>query len=190
MGHAKDYLVAERRKDIMSIAQEYAFYNTDRGENPHGDYHGRMTIHDDIICESYEDAVETINNLDRGFYNDHAVKFKDKSQLKPTKQMLALQAKGEKIMEDLHDYEDKHSIKERKSKFVGCRECESKLAVKRLRGNKCPVCGADLRADYIVERIAKYHEDYKDTLKKYSELRKKQSGKCPVRWLVKVEVHC
>ena len=47
-------------------------------------YHGNMTIHDDIICNSYEDAKEKIDSLDKGFYDDHAVKYYESKPLKET----------------------------------------------------------------------------------------------------------
>ena len=190
MGHAIEYFSVADRKEIMQTAEEFAYYNVDRQENPSGSYHGMMTIHDDIICESYEDAIAKIDSLDSGFYDDHAVRYKDKDALKPTKQMLAEKARAEKIANDRYEYMDKHSILNRKAKFVGCKKCESKLAVEHLKSNSCPVCGAELRADYIVERLKKYDADYKKSLQKYQELKKKQTGKCPIRWAFKVEVHC
>lgn len=151
--HAVEYFTVANKSDIMRTADEYAYYNTDRGENPSGDYHGQMTIHDDIICESYEDAVETIDRLDRGFYDDHAVRYKDKSALKPTKQMEAIRAKCDKNIEDRNAYAEAHSPQARKSEFAGCKKCGSKISLKHLRGNKCPVCGSDLRAEYVIERL-------------------------------------
>ena len=190
MGHAIDYYVTDKRSNIMSVAEKHAFYNTDRGENPSGSYHGNMHIHDKPICESYEDAVEHIASWDTGWYSDHAVQFKDRDALKPTKQMESLRMKADKIRADKAEYIKKHSIKERKSEYSGCKKCGSRLSNKHLRSNRCPLCGADLRADYIVERIDKYDKDCEETLKKLEELKRKQSGKCLIRWLVKVEVHC
>ena len=190
MGHAVEYYTTDKKSEIIEIAKEFAFYNTDRGENPTGSYHGNMTVHDRPICESYEDAVERISEWDTGWYSDHAVQYKDKSKLKPTKQMESLKAKEEKLRAERKRYIDKHSLKERKAEFIGCSKCESKIAKKYLMGNRCPVCGTDLRAGYILERVSKYDTDIAETKRQYAELQKKQSGKCPVRWLVKVEVHC
>jgi len=190
MGHAVDYITVDKRSNIMKVADEYAFYNTDRGENPAGSYHGNMHIHDTPVCESYNEAVDMIEKWDTGWYSDHAVQYKDKSALKPTKQMLALKSKAEKLAADKKGFIEKHSLKSRKSEYVGCKNCGSKLSIKHLKGNRCPLCGTDLRADYIVEKIKKYDKDSDDALKQYIELQNKQSGKCPIRWLVKVEVHC
>lgn len=190
MSHAIDYFITDKRSDIMKIADDFAYCNVDRYENPDGRYHGRMTIHDDIICESYTDALEKIQRLDNGWYDDHAVRYKDKDSLKPNKTMLAIESKMEKLLADKQKYEEEHSVKNRKSKFVGCQQCGSKLSVEHLRREYCPVCGTDLRADYILERLDKYDADYKALAQKYHEVVKNRKDKCPLRWLVKVEVHC
>lgn len=75
MGHVTDYIIVNKKENIWAEAEDFAFYNTDREENPSGSYHGTLTIHNDILCDSYDDAVEKINSLDRGFYDDHAVRF-------------------------------------------------------------------------------------------------------------------
>lgn len=44
-------------------------------------YHGNMTIHNDIICKNREEAEKKIEQLDRGWYDDHAVRYKDGRKL-------------------------------------------------------------------------------------------------------------
>lgn len=190
MGHATNYITVDKRSEIWPAAENYAFYNTDRGENPTGSYHGNLRIHDTPVCESYEEAVEMINGWDTGWYSDHAVQYKDKSALNPTKQMQAIQDRSDKMLQDKHEYIKAHSLKNRKSAYIGCKECGSKISVKHLRGNACPLCGTDLRPDYVIERIKKYDRDNEALLDQYIELKNKRSGKCPIKWLVKVEVHC
>ena len=190
MGHAVDYITVDKRKDIMRAAKEFAAHNVDRYEDPSGSYHGKMTIHDTPICDSYEAAYEFIQSHDRGWYDDHAVQFKDKSALKPTKQMETLMAKANKLQADKKDYLDKHSLRARKSEFMGCKKCNSKIAVKYIRGHKCPVCNAEMMSQTVVDRLKKYTTDREEVLRQIEQLRRKQNGKCPIRWLVKVEVHC
>ena len=190
MGHAINYFTVDKESDIMKVAENYARHNTDMEENPSGSYHGNMTVHKYDVCESYEDAEDYIERHDRGFYDDHAVRFKDKSGLKPTKQMENIKAKADKMTKERAEYYEAHSIKNRKSEFAGCKNCGSKISIKHLRGDRCPVCGTDLRAEYIIERLKKYNKDITSLDDQYVELHKKQSGKCPIRWLVKVEVHC
>jgi ssDNA-binding Zn-finger/Zn-ribbon topoisomerase 1 len=190
MSHAIDYFTTDKRDEIYAIAEEYASYTVDRQENPSGHYHGNMTIHDNIVCDSYEDAVAKIDELDDGFYDDHAVKYKDKDSLKPTKAMMAIEEKKAKLVQDRLEYEEKHSIKARKSEFVGCPKCKSRISVKHIRGERCPVCGEELRAQYVLDRIEKYHDDYKTLCDKYQDIVNKRKEKCPIRWCFKVEVHC
>ena len=40
-------------------------------------YHGNLKFHRDIICKTAEEAKEKIKQLDKGWYDDHAVFFKD-----------------------------------------------------------------------------------------------------------------
>ena len=75
--HIIDYIAVDKKKDIMPTAFEFAYWNVDEYENPSRSYHGRMTIHDDIICPNREEAVKRIEKLDNGWYDDHAVKYKD-----------------------------------------------------------------------------------------------------------------
>lgn len=189
MGHAIDYITVEKKPDIMKAAQKYAYYNADPYENESRSYHGNMTIHNQI-CDSYEDAMKFIERHDTGWYSDHAVQYKDKSALKPTKQMESLKERADKMAKDRAEYQEKHAIKNRKSEFAGCKKCGSKIAVKYMSGDKCPVCGNDLRAEYVIERVKKYNEDIYKLDKQYAELKSRQNGKCPIKWLVKVEVHC
>lgn len=190
MGHVKQYIVVNKRSEIGTAADDFAALNVDRLENPTGSYHGNLSIHDCIVCDSEAEAREAIDRLDTGFYSDHAVRFYDKSALKPTKQMLAIKERREKMVADRNKYKGDHAVTDRKSAFTGCSNCGSKLSVKHLRGNVCPVCGKTLLPDYVVARLAKYEKDITALDKEYANLHSKQSGKCPVKWLVKVEVHC
>ena len=40
-------------------------------------YHGNLTFHRNIVCKNREEAEETLKKLDKGWYDDHAVFFKD-----------------------------------------------------------------------------------------------------------------
>lgn len=199
MGHAITFEVVKNRKDIMKVAENFAFYNTDRGENYDGSYHGNMTIHDNIICDNIEQAKNKINQLDNGWYDDHAVQFYDIPKIKPTKQMLNILAKIDENKIKKNEYEEKHKIQNLKSKLITCPNCGSRIAKDYTESQKCPVCKKqDLRANYIIERLNKFDEDNNKLLKQYKKIEQerkdKQSekfkGKAPIKWLVKIEVHC
>lgn len=40
-------------------------------------YHGNLKFHRDIVCKNEQGAREKIEQLDKGWYDDHAVFFKD-----------------------------------------------------------------------------------------------------------------
>ena len=40
-------------------------------------YHGNLKFHRDIVCKNEDEAREKIVQLDNGWYDDHAVFFKD-----------------------------------------------------------------------------------------------------------------
>ena len=40
-------------------------------------YHGNLKFHKDIVCKNEEEAYKKIKELDKGWYDDHAVMFKD-----------------------------------------------------------------------------------------------------------------
>lgn len=188
--HAIEYFTTDKKKEITKIAEEWAYYNVDPYENESRSYHGNMKIHDDIICDSYEDAIEKIQQLDNGWYDDHAVRYRDTDSLKPTKAMNQIEERKAKITIDKNEYMYNHSVQSRKSEFIGCPKCKSKLAREHLKSERCPVCGAELRPEYVIERLKKYDSDYETLSKKYKELAKKRKESCPIRWCFKAEVHC
>lgn len=192
MGHCTDYIVVDKKKDIMGVAQDFAFYNTDRYENPSGRYHNSLDVLEGTVYDDYDSAYEKSLELERlrGSYNDFAIPFYSSVKQEPTKQMENIEKRMEKIIIDKKEYEEKHSIKSLSSKLVTCKHCESKLAKDFLKRNNCPVCGKDLRSQYILDRIKKYDNDYKKLNKQLTEIKKKRNKKGPIKWLVKVEVHC
>ena len=192
MGHAIDFLTVDKRGDIMAEACSYAFENVDRGENPSGSYHGDMTILDSApICKDYEDAVSFLEKKARGtFYQDFAVRYYDTDRVKKTKKTENLEKRLSEMREKHLAYNDAHSVKMLSAALIGCKNCSSKIAKPFLRGNSCPVCGKDLRAGYILERLDKFVKDEAELNKAIRLEKQKAAAKAPVRWCFKVEVHC
>lgn len=192
MGHAIDYIRVDKKKDILPAAQRYAAENVDRQEDPAGSYHGHLTVHDSPILDSAQDAYDWIRSVDRGFYDDHAVQFKDCDSLKPTKEMLAIRGRAQDNRMKKREYSLSHGLAQlHKSQYVSCKACGSRLAMKYMdTRNRCPVCGKTLLPQYVLDRLKKFDEDEEALHKKYEELNKKRKDRAPVRWLVKVEVHC
>ncbi len=191
MGHAFSYLVADKRSEIIPEAENYAFRNVNREENPSGSYHGNMTICDSHpICKDYEDAVQTIRKMaEDTYYHDFAVRFYDTDKVKMSKKAESLKKRLDELRGKYYEYEQVHSIAKHQSAQIGCKNCGSKLTISYLKNERCPVCGKDLRAEYILERLNKYREDEKELSNQIRKEAHKAASKAPVRWCFKVEVH-
>lgn len=197
MGHEINYDIVNTKKEILSKAHELAFYQVDRREDSTASYNDHhMTIHDDIICSSYDKAIEKVDQLTRQSYDDHAVRFYDTSNLKASAAMERIVERIKKQNEDLKNYDENNYICNRKSKFITCPNCESKLSNEFLKrriafakDNICPLCRTDMRSKTIQNRIEKYHFDIEKLRKQYKELDEKRYLKAPIHWLLKVDIH-
>ena len=83
-----------------------------------------------------------------------------------------------------------------KSEFLGCKNCGSRLAVKYLRGNQCPLCRADLRPKTTLDRLRTMEENIVELIKQVDDLSRAENAKaaerakkCETFWLVRIEYH-
>lgn len=145
----------------------------------------------DAVCESYEDAEEYIKAHDKGWYDQLAVKYKEYPTTKETQTQKELEERCIKLEDMRNEYIKEHSIKNRKSEFIGCPNCGSKIKVSFLRTEYCPVCKTDLRPKSTIDKIKKYDERIKAAYKQLDENRRKSAMKYKpkIRWLVKIEYH-
>ncbi len=81
---------------------------------------------------------------------------------------------------DFEKYIKAHFIHKRTSKYVDCPECGSKLNLSYIRGEKCPLCGTDLKPESTIEKINWYDRKADECAKKYRQ----------EFWLAKIEYHC
>ena len=208
MGHVVDYMVFDRktpRKNMRACVEDWAKRNVDlyehsedgdlRGINVYGGtLNGDRAWHDGTVYACRQDAEDAIERMDKGFYDDHAVLFYDVDSLKPTAVMKDIQRRQdetEKKREALIAYS--HTWAGRKSKYVSCEHCGSKLNVECLRSMRtctCPLCRNDLRSESVINRIKSYDEKIKEMRGKYVKEMKKLKAKAAVKWMVKMEVHC
>ena len=75
MSHQIKHLVyhcSTSEKHILNDINKFAY---DPQES--SGYHGNLKFHKDIVCKNEEEAYEKIKELDKGWYDDHAVMFKD-----------------------------------------------------------------------------------------------------------------
>ena len=145
------------------------------------------------VFESYESAYSWLENH-RGFYDNKAVRFKEAEKTytdKDDKVLADLYKKDMDAQKRIDELNAPHFVGA-KSAYIGCKKCGSKIANEYLRGNYCPVCGADLRPQTSLDLLAKAQEKRKEILKKIRERREyleKKNGKYTVKWLVYFDYH-
>lgn len=75
MSHAIRYLTYHCSTSEAAILKDINRFAYDPEET--SGYHGNLHFHRDIVCANEEEAMEKIKTLDKGWYDDHAVFFKD-----------------------------------------------------------------------------------------------------------------
>lgn len=147
-------------------------------------------------CESYDEAMKYIESHDKGWYDQLAVKFYDYPKIEGSKTYDNLKDRLSKALIKYEELKNKIHYEGVKSKFIACKNCESKLNSgyfgKGLK-NTCPICKSDLRSATILETL----ENYKNNVEKLKKeikaeeikLQSKIKKKATEKWLVKVEYH-
>ena len=189
MGHIINYKVVpedcNRNAVIGAICEEVEHEDWQEG----GCYHGNLTWHEDRVYESERDAHEAIERFDNGFYDDHAVLFRDGGSVAPSKELEKLDDYRKRTLEKRDAFAREHSVANLAARYIGCRKCGSKLAREFVRGERCPLCHADLRADYITAKIAAYDAKVAEIDERIEAAKKKLASRAEVCWLVKYEYH-
>ena len=146
-----------------------------------------------IICDSFAEVYEKINELDKRNYDQLAVGYRVYHDLKPSKKMEEL---SEKVKNSRENYLKKNKnihYKGVKSEFIGCKNCGSRICSKYINYNNCPICKADLRPQSTLDNIKAAYDAYKKYEKQLKEeekkLQAKNKAKSELRWLVKIEFH-
>lgn len=155
-----------------------------------GSYSGPMHWHDDLpVYKDREAAEAKIKELDKGWYDDHAVRYYDFSTAQPTKRIGELQAKVRETQDKCTAYARAHSVLTFKADYIGCGNCGSKLSRKHLHGDYCPVCRSDLRSETTQKKLREYGAKI-DSLRDQIEAEKRKQTKARrVMWLIKYEYH-
>lgn len=182
-----------KREDILAEINEIVQDGTDWG----CDYYeyGKLTRndhwHESRIYKNKEEALEAIRRYDNGFYDDHAVLFHDTDAAKETAKTKAIIERIGRIRQRLLKLEADTDVHNRKSATITCRHCDSRINLAYYHGrHDCPVCGGDMRSQTTLNRIAEVGQTLVSAKKQLQEERDRQSGECPVMWLVKFEYHC
>ena len=78
-------------------------------------------------------------------------------------------------------------MKNRKSEYIGCPKCGSKLFREYLKAEFCPLCRTDLRSQTTLEALANFDKRREKVQDQLEAEKEKQNGE--VRWLIKYEYH-
>lgn len=173
----------ENKRNIMADIQEHA-------EQEGDGYSSRFTWHDEIPpYENYDKAKEAIKMLDRGFYDDHAVKFYDYSNANKTAKIKEYETKIQELARNERKYKEEHSIHLLKAKHIGCERCGSKLNKDYIVGERCPLCSKDLRSKTTIEKMEWFNKKRKEYNARIEDEKMKQKSKAKIKWLIKYEFH-
>lgn len=142
-----------------------------------------ISVHEKVF-KNNQSAEEYVMEVAQKWGPAIAVKVGDFSQIFPMK------ANEKKEVEKLSELQDKHTnwsknlverVKKSKSAFRGCKVCQSKIAVRYLRGTDCPVC-SDMsfietstdKANYkvLTDRLQEQKKKVKEMERKYLEKNK------------------
>lgn len=75
MSHVTEYLDYHCSKSEHAILKDINGFAYDPHES--SGYHGDLTFHKEPVYKTREEAIAAIEKLDRGWYSDHAVRYRD-----------------------------------------------------------------------------------------------------------------
>lgn len=126
--HIVDYQIVEKEKDILQAAEDFAYRNCDRMENPNGQYHGNINISHRKPLNNYQEAYDYIEYHTKNSINyDMAVRFYDTDNLQPTEKEEQLKEKIQIKNQKLKEYIIKNKLTTKKSAFLVVQRAVRKL---------------------------------------------------------------
>lgn len=188
MGHAIQYFSYPEktsRKEIMGEINDYL------SRECACLYSGIRFI--DQVFPDYDSAVDYIESIDSGNYDQLAVKFVnfDKKSMN-SKRLIDLESKYKEAQSNLRTFSSHVVARDFKSDYVGCRHCGSKINKKYLGSNYCPVCRGDMRSDTLQGRLKSMEEKVKKLEEQIRQERMNLANKKKSKdiwWVIKIEYH-
>jgi len=148
-------------------------------------------LEDVNVCEDRNAAEAMIEIKDRNNYDQLAVRYYQNELGQDLCNDEKHRELSDAVIKACNVYRTRADLiypKTYTAQFVGCKNCGSKLSVKYLKSNRCPLCGHDLRPDHILKAIEAAHKKWDNAQKKLKDYENKKSKK-KVMWLVKIEYH-
>lgn len=186
MAHNIYYITCDenaKRAVIMADIEEHAKRDGDG-------YSSHLTWHDNVPpLASYDEATKFIESKDRGWYDDHAVRFYDYSKAEKTAKIKEYEEKVAELMAGEKKYRAEHSVHNFQAKLIGCPKCESKLNKQYFSGNRCPLCRTSLLSQTTRDKLKWYEDKIADYRNRIEAEKMKQKKKAVIKWLIKYEYH-
>lgn len=144
-------------------------------------------------CYTRKEAERIIKDNDDFYWGGYikAVPFYEGSN----KKIVDLERRIKETQEKYDKYLAAHRVGDYKALFVGCPECQSKIARFYFENNKtkaekdrCPVCHADMASDTTKKTLQRYRGKVNE-LKKEKEAELKKLAKKPTHFLAVAGVH-
>lgn len=169
------HLMSQPSNDYLSEQDriEYGYNDPKRNARDAADrFH---IVKTDYICEN-------INEAKRYHTSDYAVKYYD---IEETPKTRNIRERLEKEKMKLENYKKTHNARNRKSAFIGCPYCQSKINREYIGdSNKCGVCGYDFYSNTDKDKITMYKKTIDYLIKEYESNIKKV-----VRWFVETKYY-
>lgn len=151
--------IAKNTEEITSVIREVdQFYSDHCDHDGYGicDYYniGR-TVRTGKIFDTEAEARDYAYT----YGMDHEVTAVCQFRKPRSSKYITLEKRIDAEKKKLNEYKKTHSVKAFKSASVGCDFCKSKLTIKFLKDDECPVCGNDLRSKTTLDTINKYSKN-------------------------------
>ena len=189
MSHNIEYVTYSENVDRDMVKHELDRHVAleDYQEGCVGLYHPIRWL-EDTICRNEEEAYKYLEQHDRLYYDNLAVRYYEPVGKPNTKQYQMLH---DRTVREYNRYIKLNGVvypQTVTAEFIGCKFCGSRLARVKLNGNRCPVCRGDLRPKGTLKEIAQAEMKWKKAADAETEYKDRHLEK-RVRWLVKYEYH-
>lgn len=167
------HLTSQLSNDDLSDRNEYVYNNPKI--NARGAADRFHIVRPDYICANIDEAKRYPSS-------DYAIKYYDTEN---TPKSRNIHKRLEKEIAKLENYKKAHNARNRKSAFVGCPHCKSKINREYIGdNNKCGVCGYDFYSNTDKDKIMVYKKTIDYLTKEYETDTKKV-----VRWFVNTKYY-
>lgn len=134
------------------------------------------------VYDSFDEGNEDMRD-----YDGYAFRYYEP---KETKTMQALRERINREQEKLAAYKESHHVRNHKSKYVGCKNCGSRINTDYVMDqNVCPCCGASLYSDTDRSTIKRYVGNISTWTESYDELSRGKKARGELKWYVHVIHH-